>query len=75
MKLKNIKNHCPICKKNNIQLFNNSRYFYRSFTDNLNYKTNKTNNFICECCGHIWQYPFPSKYYLSRLYRRNSSYH
>ncbi len=71
MKSKNIKNYCPICKKNNFHLFNNSSYFYRSFTDNLNYERNKTNNFICEYCGHIWQYPLPSKNYLSRLYSKS----
>ena len=63
------KQACPICTNSDTRIFNNSRYFYRSFTD-LENNNLFNNNYLCNYCGHIWQYPKPSKDELSNLYNK-----
>ena len=62
----NTKIQCPICYKNKTEIFNNSTFFYRSFT--YNKSTNKFSNYLCRSCGLIWQNPQPSNKQLSELY-------
>tara|TARA_B100001989_G_scaffold3713_1_gene2461 strand:- start:3574 stop:4632 length:1059 start_codon:yes stop_codon:yes gene_type:complete len=62
----NSKLQCPICSKNNTEVFNNSTFFYRSFT--YNKPTDKISNYLCRSCGLIWQNPQPTNNQLSEHY-------
>jgi len=62
----NTKIQCPICYKNKTEIFNNSTFFYRSFT--CEKPRNIHNNYLCRNCGLIWQNPQPSDNELSKFY-------
>ncbi len=62
----NSKIQCPICYKNKAKVFNNSTFFYRSFT--YDKRKGLYNNYLCPDCGLIWQNPQPSEKELSEIY-------